>query len=87
MLYENVRFGTICSVAFGIEDATQNAEDLRLSRDIDKSEELTEEVTTESVTDNSDIEDISEEIKEKPKKKTKTKETDSVSAQTFNKKK
>ena len=23
MLYENVRFGTICSVAFGTEDATQ----------------------------------------------------------------
>jgi len=65
----------------------KNAEDERLSRDIDKSEELTEEITTESVTDNSDIEDISEEIKEKPKKKTKTKETDSVSVQTFNRKK
>ena len=65
----------------------KNAEDLRLSRDIDKSEELTEEITTEFVTDNSDIEDISEEIKEKPKKKTKTKETDSVSVQTFNRKK
>ena len=58
-----------------------------MSKDIDKSEELTEEITTESVTDKSDIEDISEEIKEKPKKKTKTKETDSVSVQTFNRKK
>lgn len=58
-----------------------------MSKDIDKSEELTEEITTESVTDNSDIEDISEEIKEKPKKKTKTKETDLVSVQTFNRKK
>lgn len=65
----------------------KNAEVERLSKDIDKSEELTEEITTESVTDKSDIEDISEEIKEKPKKKTKTKETDSVSVQTFNRKK